>query len=353
MDVTDSSGRIRSETMDDLLMPLGIGVATLIERVVIGHPTKTFFPELTSVLGMEKSCGAAPSPRVEQPENAESPSDLRDAGRRTDLRAEQFAKADAPMDEMESGRKSAVFPMEEFSDLQPANAESPIEMMEFGISMRERLMHPANREAGMVVCGVGSWRIRMEVRDPRLIPDGIGTDAPRDREVIGQLRKAFEPIEVTVLGMKISSGFDVEPRFLQFWKAASPIEDNRVGARRLLRAQFSNADFPIDFRLGGKLAIWRVAQLAKADSSMDASFAGSVTDVRDEQFANAEVPMTVMDSGRLRDDWLIEDFRAEQSWKVADCRDWMPAGMLTEARERHPEKQDAPKVFTEFGMINP
>ena len=99
MEVTDSSRRIRNETRDDLLMPLGRGVATLMDRVVIGHPAKTFFPELTSVLGMEKSCGEAPSPRVEQ----------------------------------------------------PANAESPIEMMELGISMRERLTQPANREAGIVV----------------------------------------------------------------------------------------------------------------------------------------------------------------------------------------------------------
>lgn len=151
MEVTDSSRRIRNETRDGLLMPLGRGVATLIDRVVIGHPAKTFFPELTSVLGMEKSCGEAPSPRVEQPENAESPSDLRDAGRRRDLRAEQSAKAEAPMDVMESGKKRAVFPMEELSNLQPANAESPIEMMELGISMRERLMQPANREAGIVV----------------------------------------------------------------------------------------------------------------------------------------------------------------------------------------------------------
>lgn len=185
------------------------------------------------------------------------------------------------------------------------------------------------------------------------MPGGIGTDAPREREVIEQLRKAFEPIEVTVLGMSISSGFDVEPRFLQSWKAASPIDDNRFGIRRLFRAHFSNADFPMDFRVGGKLAVWRVAQLAKADSSMNASFAGSVTDVSDEQFANAEVPMTVMDSGRLRDDWLIEDFREVQFWKVADCRAWIPAGILTATRELHPEKQDAPKVVTEFGMIKP
>lgn len=133
-----------------------------------------------------------------------------------------------------------------------------------------------------------------------LTPEGIGTDAPRDNAVIGQLRKAFEPMAVTELGILISSVDLVDPRDLQSWNAASPMENNSAGARKILIADLANADFPMDRKVSGRLAVSRDEQPKNADSAMLWSFFGSVTEVSAVQPENTEVSREVTDSGRVR-----------------------------------------------------
>lgn len=187
-----------------------------------------------------------------------------------DVRLVQFAKALSPI--VSSLVGSAMV----FSWGHPARAEAPMEVMVIGIWISASSVQPSKFDSGMETTAISS-RILTDLSFTRLMPGGIGMDAPMDMAVIGQFAKALFPMVLTELGRTKCWGRPDSPSL----------------------EQPSNADTPIAVSVEGSEICGSDVQFRKAEAPMVCSLVGKLTWASAEHPEKAKSPMRVISSGRV------------------------------------------------------